>query len=157
MRCRGVQGIANPPYLSGFLFSGLLRVAPNCVPGGIRMVSTTPSYRPNEQHDLGAELHLGQHDNESEKGFASCWKSAAGPTRSERPSPRGFIFFAPTAYPARNKVHAGEDSCLKVSVRSSWQRFLGRVTRLLGGHRVRYCPAEDGGMLRLKRKTFSGS
>ena len=38
-RCRGVQRVANPAYLSGFLFSGLLRVAPYCVPGGIRVVS----------------------------------------------------------------------------------------------------------------------
>ena len=39
MCCRGVQGIANPAYLGGFLFSCLLRVAPYCVPGGIRVVS----------------------------------------------------------------------------------------------------------------------
>jgi hypothetical protein len=34
-----LQGFANPPYLCCFLFSGLLRVAPYCVPGGIRVVS----------------------------------------------------------------------------------------------------------------------
>jgi hypothetical protein len=38
-RCRGLQRLANPAYLGGFLFSGLLRVAPYCVPGGIRVVS----------------------------------------------------------------------------------------------------------------------
>jgi hypothetical protein len=39
MRCRGVQGVANPAYLSHFLFSGLPCVAPYCVPGGVRVVS----------------------------------------------------------------------------------------------------------------------
>jgi hypothetical protein len=34
-----VQGVANAAYLEGFLFSGLLGVAPYCVPGGIRVVS----------------------------------------------------------------------------------------------------------------------
>lgn len=70
-----------------------------------------------------------------------------------------FVCFSVDAppYPARNKVHAGEDSYLEISVRSSQQRFLGRVARPSGGRRVRYCPAKGGGMLRLKRKTFSGS
>jgi hypothetical protein len=40
MCCSGVQGIANAAYLGGFLCSGLLRVAPYCVPSGIRVVST---------------------------------------------------------------------------------------------------------------------
>jgi hypothetical protein len=39
---RGVQGIANPAFQKGFLFSGLLRVAQYCVPGGIRVVSISP-------------------------------------------------------------------------------------------------------------------
>src|SRR5215211_6291341 len=34
-----MQGIANPAYLGDLLCSGLLRVAPYCVPGGIRVVS----------------------------------------------------------------------------------------------------------------------
>src|SRR5829696_6690375 len=38
-RCRDVQGIANTAYLEGFPFPALLRVAPYCVPGGIRVVS----------------------------------------------------------------------------------------------------------------------
>src|ERR687890_2854823 len=42
--CWGVQRLANPPYLGGFLRSALLRVAPYCVPGGIRVVSILPSY-----------------------------------------------------------------------------------------------------------------
>jgi uncharacterized membrane protein YedE/YeeE len=39
MCCRGLQKLANPAFLGGFLFSGLLSVAPYCVPGGIRVVS----------------------------------------------------------------------------------------------------------------------
>src|SRR5215211_4893959 len=42
MRCRGLPGVANPAFLGGFLFSGLLRVAPYCAPGGIRVVSISP-------------------------------------------------------------------------------------------------------------------
>jgi hypothetical protein len=34
-----MQGVANAAYLEGFPFSGLLSVAPYCVPGGIRLVS----------------------------------------------------------------------------------------------------------------------
>jgi hypothetical protein len=37
-----VQGIANAAYLEGFLFCGVLRVAPYCVPDGIRVVSISP-------------------------------------------------------------------------------------------------------------------
>src|SRR5215213_993028 len=37
--CRGLHGLANAAYLSDFLRSGLLRVAPYCVPDGIRVVS----------------------------------------------------------------------------------------------------------------------
>src|SRR5919112_3981119 len=39
MCCRGVQGVANAAYLEGFPFPALLRVAPYCAPGGIRVVS----------------------------------------------------------------------------------------------------------------------
>src|SRR5215211_9219328 len=39
MCCRGVQGLANPAFLSKFLCSALPSVAPYCVPGGIRVVS----------------------------------------------------------------------------------------------------------------------
>jgi hypothetical protein len=34
-----VHEVAIPVYLSPYLFSGLLRVAPYCVPGGISVVS----------------------------------------------------------------------------------------------------------------------
>jgi hypothetical protein len=34
-----VQGVANAAYLGDFLCSGLLSVAPYCVPGDIRVVS----------------------------------------------------------------------------------------------------------------------
>src|SRR5215207_761025 len=39
MYCSGLQGIANPAYLSHFLFPGLLRIASLCVRGGVRVVS----------------------------------------------------------------------------------------------------------------------
>src|SRR5215217_5172408 len=42
MRCRGLHRLAIPAYLSGFLCSALLRVAPYCVRGGIRLVSNAP-------------------------------------------------------------------------------------------------------------------
>jgi len=34
-----LQGFAEPAFLGRILYSGLLRVAPYCVPGGIRVVS----------------------------------------------------------------------------------------------------------------------
>jgi hypothetical protein len=40
MRCRALQRFANPLYLRQFLFSALLCVAPYCVPGGVRVVSS---------------------------------------------------------------------------------------------------------------------
>jgi hypothetical protein len=39
MRCRGLHGLANTAYLSGFLFSGLPSVALYCVPSGVKVVS----------------------------------------------------------------------------------------------------------------------
>jgi hypothetical protein len=45
-----LQRLANPAYLGGFLFSGLLRVAPYCVPGGIRVVSTEAQLLHNPAH-----------------------------------------------------------------------------------------------------------
>jgi hypothetical protein len=39
MCCRDLQEFANLAYLSDFHVSGLLRVAPYCVPGGVRVVS----------------------------------------------------------------------------------------------------------------------
>ena len=44
---QGVAGLANPVYLSRFLFSGLLRVAPYCAPSGIRVVSISPVNSPD--------------------------------------------------------------------------------------------------------------
>jgi hypothetical protein len=40
---QGFAELANAAYLSRFLFSGLLRVAPYCAPGGIRVVSNDPN------------------------------------------------------------------------------------------------------------------
>jgi hypothetical protein len=39
MRCRGLQRLAKPLCIGGFLCSGLQAVAPYCVPGGVRVVS----------------------------------------------------------------------------------------------------------------------
>jgi hypothetical protein len=39
--------VANPAFLSDLLFSGLLCVAPYCVRGGIKVVSTASFYSPN--------------------------------------------------------------------------------------------------------------
>src|SRR5215210_1311502 len=44
MRCRGLQRLANPPYLGRFVISGLLSVALYCIPGGVRVVSIAPLY-----------------------------------------------------------------------------------------------------------------
>src|SRR5215217_5665177 len=48
-RCRGVQRLANPAYLSGFLFSWLQRVAPYCVPGGVKVVSISHRCPPSSK------------------------------------------------------------------------------------------------------------
>jgi hypothetical protein len=66
-----LHGLANSAYLSRFLFSALPCVAPYCAPGGIRAVSTSPSYRPTDHHDLVVELDLGQPENEPEQGAAA--------------------------------------------------------------------------------------
>src|SRR5918995_2210613 len=47
MRCRGLHRLANPAYLSRFLFSALLRVALYCARGGIRVVSISPVNSPD--------------------------------------------------------------------------------------------------------------
>src|SRR5215203_321590 len=52
MRCRGLQRFANTAYLEGFPFPGLLSVAPYRAPGGIRVVSMSPSYRPSTKSSL---------------------------------------------------------------------------------------------------------
>ncbi len=39
MCCRGLLRAANPAYLGGFLFLSLLRVAPYCARGGVKVVS----------------------------------------------------------------------------------------------------------------------
>src|SRR5215217_9449741 len=49
MRCRSLHEVAIPAYLGRFLFSVLPRVAPYCVPGGVRVVSNGVSNSP-EQH-----------------------------------------------------------------------------------------------------------
>jgi hypothetical protein len=63
MHCRGVQRLAISAYLSRFLFSLLLRIAPHCVPGGIRVVSISCSYPPNTdgQNKVNIRAHRGLH------------------------------------------------------------------------------------------------
>ncbi len=39
IRCQALHTIADPLYLSRFLFSALPRVAPYCLPGGVKVVS----------------------------------------------------------------------------------------------------------------------
>ena len=52
-----MQGVANPAYLEGFPFSGLLSVAPYCVPGGIRVVSGRVTYvQSHSGHDSNVKL-----------------------------------------------------------------------------------------------------
>src|SRR5215203_5183066 len=46
MCSRGLHRFANPPYLGRFPFSALPRVAPYCVPGGVRVVSISPFLLP---------------------------------------------------------------------------------------------------------------
>src|SRR5215207_11644788 len=43
MCCGGLHGVANPAYLEGFPFPALLSVAPYCAPGGVRVVSISPT------------------------------------------------------------------------------------------------------------------
>jgi hypothetical protein len=44
MRCRGVHNVAKDAFLRVFPFSGLLRIAPYCAPGGIRVASKMPFF-----------------------------------------------------------------------------------------------------------------
>src|SRR5215213_5721449 len=66
MRCRGLPRVANPAFLGEFLCSDLLRVAPYCAPGDIRVVSISRSYpcntgtpsRPRRDARLEAQSRL---------------------------------------------------------------------------------------------------
>src|SRR5215216_2713527 len=61
MRCRGLHKLANRAFLKGFVLSGLLCVAPYCVPGGVRVVSKLPANlrctAVNDSFCLGAVRH----------------------------------------------------------------------------------------------------
>jgi hypothetical protein len=59
-RCRGLHGLAIAAYISRFAFSGLLSVAPYCVPGGIRLVSIAPSRAGDSVFTGGARRHRGR-------------------------------------------------------------------------------------------------
>jgi hypothetical protein len=60
MLCRGLHGLANLAFLSLFLFSGLPRVAPYCVPGGVRMVSIAASRAGDSVFTGGTRRHRGR-------------------------------------------------------------------------------------------------
>src|SRR5919107_1069221 len=47
--CWGLQELANPVYLKGFLCSALPCIAPYCVPGGIRVVSASAAELPSSK------------------------------------------------------------------------------------------------------------
>jgi hypothetical protein len=57
MCCRGLQSLANTPYLKGFLCCALPRVAWYGVPGGVRVVSISPMY-PRHTVVLSSSLQL---------------------------------------------------------------------------------------------------
>ena len=55
-----MQGIANAACLEGFLFPGLLRIAPYCVPGGVKVVSEGRRLHVAETFVLGKRVGLGR-------------------------------------------------------------------------------------------------
>src|SRR5215213_4399191 len=55
--CNGLHRLANTAFLSGFLCSKLLRVAPYCVRGGIRVVSTETELLHNTAHSRTHPKH----------------------------------------------------------------------------------------------------
>ena len=61
-----LHGLANPGYLGRFFFSGLLRVAPYCFPGGIRMVSK--GYRGCIEAAVQRAIFLCSHCSRSARG-----------------------------------------------------------------------------------------
>ena len=109
-----MHGPANPAYLKGLLFCGLLRVASYCTPGGVRVVSTAPSYRPNDHHELGVELDLGQPGNEPEQGAADDehdpirHREVAGAlkpaTATSSPAIRSSAWPIPRVYPSAGRT-----------------------------------------------------
>jgi hypothetical protein len=52
----GVQRNVNPAYLEGFPFPALLRVAPYCIPGGVRVVSEVHRLRVAGSYAAGFAL-----------------------------------------------------------------------------------------------------
>ncbi|MDQ5827733.1 MAG: hypothetical protein M3441_26630, partial [Chloroflexota bacterium] len=54
--CRGLLRVANLAFLSSFLFSGLPRVAPYRVPGGVSVVSISPFLRPYTDGYEGSQI-----------------------------------------------------------------------------------------------------
>jgi hypothetical protein len=52
MRCWGLHGLANPAWINRFPFYALPCVATYCVPGGVRVVSISPSHLPSTKGSL---------------------------------------------------------------------------------------------------------
>ena len=81
--CWGLHGVANPAFLGAFLRSGLLRVAPYCVPGGARGVSNVCGlcvadplaldWRPREEDRLNTPSYASY-----PMTFSSCPSCALG-------------------------------------------------------------------------------
>ena len=61
--------VANPAFLEGFPFSGLLSVAPYCVPGGVRVVSI--------RHHIRLKLLSISGSRRSTSAKACSWKSVS--------------------------------------------------------------------------------
>jgi hypothetical protein len=59
MRCRGLHRLANPAYISQFLFPGLLHIAPYCVPGGVRVVSEVSGSHITDSFTLDPRVAMG--------------------------------------------------------------------------------------------------
>src|SRR5215208_4165827 len=108
MRCRGVQRVANAAFLRHFLCSGLLRVAPYCVPDGIRVVSgvRVPRNTPTRKKTSAACL------------FLHLQGVGYGLLESHRPTlaPRFLPYFL--SHAQAHSGNAGVSLCEKVGV--SW-------------------------------------
>jgi hypothetical protein len=118
MRCRSVQGCANPAYLEGFPFPALLRVAPYCVPGGIRVVSRGPGLS-GVSGSVGPGLCRFSDTNIREHTLLGTWVNKGylrgpGPLREERP----LSCFLPTAGKATGPDFLHGSSSVSSPVRS---------------------------------------
>src|SRR5215212_7195966 len=93
MRCRSVHRLADPAYLSRFLFPGLPCVTPYCVLGGVRVVSISPSYPPSTKGSLVRVLRP------SSKGSKEPQRRHA----RDNPSPHPRMHLQPVVEAARER------------------------------------------------------